>query len=217
MKFFVDTANIDDIKELESSGLLDGVTTNPSIIAKSGRQFLPLIEEICGIVAGPVSAEVAATDYATMIKEGKKLAALADNVAVKVPLTPDGLKVCKELSDEGTMVNVTLCFTPGQALLAAKAGASFISPFVGRLDDLSQDGMELINDILTIYENYEFETEVLVASVRHPMHIIDSAKLGAHIVTCPPDVIRKLYQHPLTDKGLAAFVEDWKKTGQSIL
>lgn len=217
MKFFVDTANIDDIKELESSGLLDGVTTNPSIIAKSGRQFLPLIEEICGIVAGPVSAEVAATDYATMIKEGKKLAALADNVAVKVPLTPDGLRVCKELSDEGTMVNVTLCFTPGQALLAAKAGASFISPFVGRLDDLSQDGMELINDILTIYENYEFETEVLVASVRHPMHIIDSAKLGAHIVTCPPDVIRKLYQHPLTDKGLAAFVEDWKKTGQSIL
>jgi transaldolase len=217
MKFFVDTANIEDIKDLASTGLLDGVTTNPSLIAKSGKDFIPLIEEICGVIKGPVSAEVASTDYETMLKEGEKLAWIAPNVTVKVPLTPDGLRVCKKLSDNGTMVNVTLCFSAGQALLAAKAGATFISPFVGRLDDLCQDGLELISDIVTIYDNYGFETEVLVASVRHPMHIIDSAKIGAHVATCPPDVIRKLYQHPLTDKGLAAFVEDWKKTGQSIL
>lgn len=218
MKFFADTSDINDIKELENSGLLDGVTTNPSIIAKSGKQFLPLIEEICSIVHGPVSAEVASTDYETMIKEGKKLAKIADNVAVKVPLTPAGLKVCKELSDEGTMVNVTLCFSPGQAILAAKAGATFISPFVGRLDDLAQDGMQLISDICQIYANYpEWNTEVLVASVRHPVHIIESAKLGADVVTCPPAVIKQLFNHPLTDKGLAAFVDDWKKTGQSIL
>lgn len=218
MKFFVDTANIDDIRDLESTGLLDGVTTNPSLIAKSGKQFIPLIEEICSVVKGPVSAEVASTDYDTMIKEGRKLAKIAENVAVKVPLTPDGLKVCKALSDDGTMVNVTLCFSAGQAILAAKAGATFISPFVGRLDDLAQDGLDLIADIVSIYNNYpDFHTEVLVASVRHPMHIIDSAKMGAHVVTCPPDVIKKLYGHPLTDKGLAAFVEDWKKTGQSIL
>lgn len=218
MKFFVDTADINDIRDLASTGLLDGVTTNPSLIAKSGKQFIPLIEEICSIVSGPVSAEVASTDYETMSKEGKKLAAIADNVAVKVPLTPAGLKVCKELSDTGTMVNVTLCFSPAQAILAAKAGATFISPFVGRLDDLAQDGMQLIADICQIYANYpEFYTEVLVASVRHPMHIIDAAKLGADVVTCPPNVIKQLYNHPLTDKGLAQFVDDWKKTGQSIL
>lgn len=218
MKFFADTSDINDIKTLNEAGMLDGVTTNPSIIAKSGRQFIPLIEEICDIVEGPVSAEVASTDYDTMIKEAKKLAAIADNVAVKVPLTRDGLRVCKEMSDKGTMVNVTLCFSAAQALLAAKAGAAFISPFVGRLDDIAQDGLQLISDILRIYENYEyFDTEVLVASVRNPMHIVESAKMGAHVATCPPSVIYQLYNHPLTDKGLAAFVEDWKKTGQSIL
>ncbi|MDB5492009.1 MAG: talC [Micavibrio sp.] len=218
MKFFVDTGDINDIRDLASTGLLDGVTTNPSLIAKSGKQFLPLIKEICDVVSGPVSAEVAATDYDTMIREGRKLAGIAENVCVKVPLTPAGLKVCKELSDEGTQVNVTLCFSAAQAILAAKAGATFISPFVGRLDDIGQDGMQLISDIVTIYGNYpEWNTEVLVASVRHPMHIVDAAMMGAHVVTCPPDVIKKLYSHPLTDKGLAAFVEDWKKTGQSIL
>lgn len=218
MKFFVDTADIKDIRDLASTGLLDGVTTNPSLIAKSGKQFIPLIEEICDIVKGPVSAEVAATDYPTMIKEGKKLAAIADNVAVKVPLTPDGLKVCKELTDAGTMVNVTLCFSPSQAILAAKAGATYISPFVGRLDDIGEDGLTLIRDIVTIYSNYDyFDTQVLVASVRNPTHIIESAKMGAHVATCPAETIRMLYKHPLTDKGLAAFVEDWKKTGQSIL
>lgn len=218
MKFFVDTADINDIKDLEATGLLDGVTTNPSLIAKSGKQFLPLVEEICKVVSGPVSAEVASTDYDTMIKEGRTLAKIADNVTVKVPLTPAGLKVCKELSDEGTMVNVTLCFSAAQAILAAKAGAAFISPFVGRLDDLAQDGMQLISDICQIYANYpEWHTEVLVASVRHPVHIIESAKLGADVVTCPPSVIKQLYNHPLTDKGLAQFVDDWKKTGQSIL
>lgn len=218
MKFFVDTADLNDIRDLESTGLLDGVTTNPSLIAKSGRNFLDLIPQICKIVKGPVSAEVAATDYATMRKEAEVLRRIADNVAVKVPLTPDGLKVCRELSDEGTMVNVTLCFSAAQALLAAKAGAAFISPFVGRLDDISFNGLELIADIVTIYENYDyFDTEVLVASVRNPIHIVESAKMGAHVATCPPAVIRQLYNHPLTDKGLAAFVEDWKKTGQSIL
>lgn len=218
MKFFADTSDIAAIKDLHTLGMLDGVTTNPSIIAKSGKQFIPLIEEICEIVSGPVSAEVASTDYETMIKEGKKLAKIAENIAVKVPLTEAGLRVCKELSDEGTMVNVTLCFSPMQALLAAKAGATFISPFVGRLDDIGQNGMELIADILSIYDNYpQYSTEVLVASVRHTAHILESAKLGADVVTCPPDVIKKLYHHPLTDKGLAAFVDDWKKTGQSIL
>ncbi|HEY0901849.1 MAG TPA: fructose-6-phosphate aldolase [Micavibrio sp.] len=218
MKFFVDTGDIAEIRDLASTGLLDGVTTNPSLIAKAGKPFIPLIEEICSVVSGPVSAEVAATDYETMRLEGLKLSKIAPNVAVKVPLTPAGLKVCKELSDNGTMVNVTLCFTAMQALLAAKAGATFISPFVGRLDDISYDGMQLIADIMTIYENYpNFQTEVLVASVRHPVHILEAARLGADVMTCPPDVIRKLYHHPLTDKGLAAFVEDWKKTGQSIL
>jgi transaldolase len=218
MKFFVDTADINEIKELAATGLLDGVTTNPSLVAKSGKQFLPLIKEICGVVKGPVSAEVAATDYATMRKEAEVLRKIADHVAVKVPLTPDGLKVCKELSDDGTMVNVTLCFSAAQAILAAKAGAAFISPFVGRLDDIGQNGLELIADIVTIYGNYGyFDTEVLVASVRNPIHIVESAKMGAHVATCPPAVIKQLYNHPLTDKGLAAFVEDWKKTGQSIL
>jgi transaldolase len=218
MKFFVDTADINEIKELADTGLIDGVTTNPSLIAKSGKQFLPLIAEICEVVEGPVSAEVASTDYDTMILEARKLAAIAENVAIKVPLTPAGLKVCKIMSDEGRQVNVTLCFSPAQAILAAKAGASFISPFVGRLDDLAQDGMQLIHDIVSIYNNYpEFYTEVLVASVRHPMHIIESAKIGADVVTCPASVIKQLYNHPLTDKGLATFVDDWKKTGQSIL
>ncbi len=218
MKFFIDTADINEIKELASTGMLDGVTTNPTLIAKSGKQFLPLIEEICGVVKGPVSAEVAATDYETMIKEGRKLAKIAENVAVKVPLTPAGLKVCKELSDSGTMVNVTLCFSPAQAILAAKAGAAFVSPFVGRLDDIGADGLTLIQDIVTIYNNYDdFTTEVLVASVRNPVHIIESAKMGAHVMTGPASVIKQLYNHPLTDKGLAQFVEDWKKTGQSIL
>ena len=218
MKFFVDTGDLDEIKDLASTGLLDGVTTNPSLIKKSGKEFIPLIEEICKIVPGPVSAEVAATDYETMQKEADKLAGIADNIAVKVPLTVDGLKVCKNLSDNGTMVNVTLCFSANQAILAAKAGAAFISPFVGRLDDMGQDGMHLIADICQIYANYpDFHTEVLVASIRNPIHLLESARMGADVATIPPQVIRQLYNHPLTDKGLAAFVEDWKKTGQSIL
>lgn len=219
MKFFVDTADINEIKDLASTGLLDGVTTNPSLVAQSGaKSFINLIEEICKVVKGPVSAEVAATDYATMLREGQRLAKIAKNVAVKVPLTPDGLKVCKALSDNGTMVNVTLCFSAAQAILAAKAGASFISPFVGRLDDIGQDGLDLIRDIVQIYKQYpNIKTEVLVASVRHPVHLVESAKMGAHVATIPPKVIRQLYSHPLTDKGLAAFVADWAKTGQSIL
>ncbi len=218
MKFFVDTADIAEIRELAATGLLDGVTTNPSLIQKSGRKMLDVIAEICAAVEGPVSAEVTATDHATMLAEGRKLAKIAPNVAVKVPLTPDGLKTCRVLADEGTKVNVTLCFSPAQALLAAKAKASFISPFVGRLDDLGQDGMALIADIVQIYRNYtEFTTEVLVASIRHPIHVIESAKLGADVATLPPAVIRQLFNHPLTDKGLAAFLVDWKKTGQSIL
>lgn len=218
MKFFVDTADINDIKDLEATGLLDGVTTNPSLIAKAGKPFLPLVQEICSIVKGPVSAEVASTDYETMIKEGEKIAALAKNICVKVPLTPAGLKVCKNLSDNGTMVNVTLCFSAAQAILAAKAGATYISPFVGRLDDIGLNGLELISEIVDIYDNYDyFTTQVLVASIRNPVHITESARMGAHVATCPPSVIRQLYNHPLTDKGLATFVEDWKKTGQSIL
>ena len=219
MKFFVDTADINEIKDLAATGLLDGVTTNPSLVAASGApNFIALIEQICAVVDGPVSAEVAATDYDTMLKEGQKLAKIAKNVAVKLPLTPDGLKVCKKLSDAGTMTNVTLCFSSAQALLAAKAGATFISPFVGRLDDIGQDGMQLIADIVQIYSMYpNISTEVLVASIRHPMHLIDAAKMGAHVATIPPKVIRQLYGHPLTDKGLDAFVKDWAKTGQSIL
>jgi transaldolase len=218
MKFFIDTADLNDIRDLAATGLVDGVTTNPSLIAKSGGKFLDVIKEICGVVRGPVSAEVTATDHATMLQEGRKLAKIADNVAVKVPLTPDGLKTCKVLAAEGTRVNVTLCFSPAQAILAAKAGAAFISPFVGRLDDIGQDGMQLIRDIVQIYKHYDaFTTEVLVASARHPIHVIESAKVGAHVVTLPPAVMRQMFNHPLTDKGLAAFLADWKKTGQSIL
>ena len=218
MKFFIDTADIAEIRDLAATGLVDGVTTNPSLVAKTGRKFLEVIREICDVVPGPVSAEVTATDHATMLAEGRKLAKIAANVAVKVPLTPDGLKTCKALASDGHMVNVTLCFTPGQAILAAKAGAAFVSPFIGRLDDIARDGMGLIADICRIYANYDaFKTEVLVASVRNPMHVVDAAKLGAHVCTVPPSVLRQLYSHPLTDKGLAQFLEDWKKTGQSIL
>lgn len=218
MKFFIDTADVAEIRKLAASGMVDGVTTNPSLVAKTGRPFLQVIEEICAIVPGPVSAEVAATDYETMLAEGRKLAKLAKNVAVKVPLTVDGLKACKALSDAGTLVNVTLCFSPAQALLAAKAGAAFVSPFVGRLDDIGADGLGLIADIVEIYAVYpHFRTEVLVASVRGPAHVVEAAKLGADVATIPPAVLRQLYQHPLTDKGLAAFLADWAKTGQSIL
>ena len=218
MKFFVDTAEIDQIRELADTGLVDGVTTNPSLIHKSGRDFFEVVREICDLVEGPVSAEVASTDFAAMLAEGQELATLADNVCVKVPLTPAGLKTCKALNEAGTMVNVTLCFSANQAILAAKAGARFISPFVGRLDDIAIDGMHLIAEICEIYDNYpDFTTEVLVASVRSPMHVVDAAKLGAHVATVPPSVLHQMYAHPLTDKGLAAFVADWEKTGQSIL
>ncbi|MBT3551473.1 MAG: fructose-6-phosphate aldolase [Rhodospirillaceae bacterium] len=218
MKFFIDTADIDDIRELAGTGMVDGVTTNPSLVAKTGRPFADTIAEICAIVPGPISAEVTATDADGMIAEGRKLAQIADNVAVKVPLTVDGLRACKTLSDESTMVNVTLCFSAAQAILAAKAGATFVSPFVGRLDDTGTDGMGLISDIVEIYANYpEFETEVLVASIRHPMHVVEAARLGAEVVTIPPKILGQLYNHPLTDKGLAAFLADWEKTGQTIL
>lgn len=216
MKFFVDTADTAEIKALASSGLLDGVTTNPSLIAKSGRRIGEVIAEICALVPGPVSAEVAATDYEGMMAEAKVLRRIAKNIAVKVPLTPDGLRACRHLADDGAMVNVTLCFSAAQALMAAKAGAAFISPFVGRLDDIGQDGMGLIADIVQIYRNYAFKTEVLVASVRHPIHVVAAAKLGAHVATVPPAVLRQLFNHPLTDKGLAAFLADWAKTGQQI-
>lgn len=218
MKFFVDTADIAEIRDLASTGLLDGVTTNPSLVAKTGREFFELIEEICAVVPGPVSAEVAATDHATMLAEGRRLASIAPNVTVKVPLTRDGLKTCKALSEGGTMVNVTLCFSSAQALLAAKAGASFVSPFVGRLDDIGEDGMALIGDIVHIYRQYPaLATEVLVASIRHPRHVVEAARMGAHVGTLPPAVLRMLFNHPLTDRGLEAFLADWAKTGQSIL
>ena len=218
MKFFIDTADIAEIRDLAATGLVDGVTTNPSLVAKSGRNFLEVVREICEVVPGPVSAEVAATDHGTMLAEGRRLAKLAKNVTVKVPLTPDGLKTCRALSAEGTMVNVTLCFSAAQAILAAKAGASFISPFVGRLDDVGATGMDLIGEIVAIYRNYPaIRTEVLVASVRNPLHVVESAKLGAHVATLPPTVLRQMFAHPLTDKGLAAFLADWQKTGQSIL
>jgi len=217
MKFFVDTADIAEIRSLAASGLLDGVTTNPSLIAKSGRRILDVVAEICDVVPGPVSAEVAATEYDKIMREADVLRHIARNVAVKVPLTPDGLRACKALTSQGTMVNVTLCFSAAQALLAAKAGATFVSPFVGRLDDVGEDGMKLIADIVQIFRNYAtIKTEVLVASVRHPIHVIEAAKLGAHVVTLPPAVLRSLFNHPLTDKGLAAFVADWAKTGQTI-
>jgi transaldolase len=218
MKFFVDTADIAEIRDLAATGLVDGVTTNPSLVAKTGRNFLDVVRDICAIVPGPVSAEVTATDHPTMLAEGRALAKLARNVAVKVPLTPDGLKTCRALAGDGTMVNVTLCFSAAQALLAAKAGASFISPFVGRLDDVGNDGMALIREIVTIYRNYPaLKTEVLVASIRHPVHVVEAAKVGAHVGTLPPNVLRQMFVHPLTEKGLAAFLADWAKTGQSIL
>ena len=216
MKFFVDTADIADIRELASEGLLDGVTTNPSLIHKSGRPFLEVVKEICGVVEGPVSAEVVATDHESMMREAEILRRIADNIAVKVPLTVDGLKTCKTLTGDGTMVNVTLCFSANQALLAAKAGATFISPFVGRHDDVGYPGMELIADIRLIYDNYDFPTQILVASVRNPIHIHDAAKIGADVMTAPPSVIRQLFKHPLTDNGLKAFLADWEKTGQTI-
>ena len=218
MKFFVDTADVSEIRALGELGLVDGVTTNPSIIAKSGRKMAEVIAEICTLTTGPVSAEVTATDAAGMLAEGRYLRGIAANVAVKVPLTEAGLHTCRVLASEGTPVNVTLCFSAGQALLAAKAGAAFISPFVGRLDDISTDGMTLIGDIVQIYRNYPtLKTEVLVASVRHPIHLVQSAKMGAHVATLPPSVIRQMLKHPLTDSGLAAFLADWSKTGQSIL
>jgi transaldolase len=210
MKFFVDTADVGAIRELAATGLLDGVTTNPSLILKSGRKFTDVIAEICALVDGPVSAEVVATEHEAMMAEAAKLIPIAPNITIKVPLT------CKALTDQGTMVNVTLCFTATQALLAAKAGATFISPFVGRLDDISWDGMDLIEDIKLIYDNYDFATEILVASVRHPVHVLQAAKIGADVCTCPPDIIGKLFNHPLTDRGLEAFLADWAKTGQTI-
>jgi len=218
MKFFLDTADIGEIRDLAATGLVDGVTTNPSLVARTGRPFTEIIAEVCAIVPGPISAEVTATDTDKMIEEGQKLAAIADNVTIKVPLTQDGLRACKSLSKSGIMVNVTLCFSPAQAILAAKAGATFVSPFVGRLDDTGTDGMGLISDIVEIYANYpEFETEVLVASVRHPMHVVEAARIGAEVVTIPPNILSQLYNHPLTDKGLAAFLADWEKSGQTIL
>ena len=211
MKFFVDTAEIDAITELNDLGMVDGVTTNPSLIMKSGRDILDVTKEICALVSGPVSAEVTATEAEKMIAEGRKLSEIADNIAIKVPLTWDGLKACKVLSGEGNMVNVTLCFSANQALLAAKAGATFISPFIGRLDDINIDGMDLIEDIRVIYDNYGFETQILAASVRHTMHIIDCAKLGSDVMTGPLSAIEGLLRHPLTDSGLAKFLADYQK------
>ena len=216
MKFFADTAEIADIRELADEGLLDGVTTNPSLIHKSGRDFLDVVKEIAGIVKGPVSAEVVALDHEGMMREAEVLRKIADNIAIKVPLTPDGLKTCRKLTGDKTMVNVTLCFSAAQALLAGKAGATFISPFVGRLDDIGQSGMDLIADIRMIYDNYDFPTEILVASVRHPMHVVEAAKLGADVMTAPPKIIQQLFKHPLTDAGIASFLKDWEKTGQKI-
>jgi transaldolase len=216
MKFFADTAEIADIRELAKSGLLDGVTTNPSLIKKSGRDFVEVVKEITSLVKGPVSAEVVATDHDEMMKEAEKLRKIADNVAIKVPLTPDGLKTCKALSDDGTMVNVTLCFSANQALLAAKAGAKFISPFVGRLDDIGHPGMEIVADIRIIYDNYDFPTEILVASVRSPVHVLEAAKIGADVATVPPAIIWQMFKHPLTDTGMASFLKDWAATGQKI-
>jgi len=217
MKFFVDTADVDAIAELNELGMVDGVTTNPSLILKSGRDILDVTREITDMVDGPVSAEVVATDADTMIAEGRKLAKIADNIAVKVPLTWDGLKACKVLSGEGNMVNVTLCFSANQALLAAKAGASFISPFIGRLDDINLDGMDLIADIRQIYDNYGFDTEILAASIRTVNHAFQAAQIGSDVMTAPPAVIKQMAKHPLTDKGLETFLADWEKTGQKIL
>ncbi len=217
MKFFVDTADVAETRALNELGLVDGVTTNPSLIAKSGRDMSEAIREICDLVSGPVSAEVTATDVDGMLAEARKLRAIAGNVTIKVPLTEAGIQSCKALSDDGASVNVTLCFSSAQAILAAKAGAAFISPFVGRLDDIGQDGMGLIEEICEIYSNYDFTTEVLVASIRHPMHVVEAARMGADVATVPPSVLKQMFKHPLTDKGLQAFLDDWKKTGQSIL
>lgn len=217
MKFFVDTADVAAIRELADLGMADGVTTNPSLILKSGRDIIEVTREICGIVAGPVSAEVVATRAEDMIAEGRRLAGIAPNIAVKLPLTWDGLKACRVLTGEGKMVNVTLCFSANQALVAAKAGATFISPFVGRLDDINLDGMALIRDIRRIYDNYGFETRILAASIRNVNHVAQAALAGADVMTAPPEVIRKLAVHPLTDAGLAQFLQDWEKTGQTIL
>jgi transaldolase len=218
MKFFIDSADISEIKELNQYGLVDGVTTNPSLIAKSGRDFLEVIKEICDVVSGPVSAEVAATDFDNMVKEGEVLSKIADNVCIKLPLTMDGLKACNYFSNKGIKTNVTLCFSASQAILAAKAGATFVSPFIGRLDDVGQDGLDLISEICEIYANYpEFQTEVLVASIRNPIHITSSARIGADVATIPGKVFKQLVSHPLTDKGLEVFVKDWASTGQKII
>jgi len=216
MKFFADTAEIEDIKELAATGLLDGVTTNPSLIMKSGRDFMEVTKEICALVDGPVSAEVVALDHDGMMREAEILRKIADNVCIKVPLTIDGLKTCKKLTGDGTKVNVTLCFSANQALLAAKAGATFVSPFVGRHDDNGFDGMDLIRDIRLIYKNYAFATQILVASVRHGIHVLQAARIGADVMTAPPAVIRGLFKHVLTEKGIEGFLADWAKTGQSI-
>ena len=216
MKFFADTAEIAEIRELAETGLLDGVTTNPSLVHKSGRDFMEVVREIASVVSGPVSAEVVALDYDGMMREAEVLRKIADNITIKVPLTPAGLKACKALTTDGTMVNVTLCFSSAQALLAAKAGATFISPFVGRHDDVSFDGMQLIADIRLIYDNYDFGTQILVASVRHPMHAVEAAKIGADVMTAPPKIIWQLFKHPLTDAGIASFLKDWEATGQKI-
>jgi transaldolase len=216
MKFFADTAEIDEIRELAATGLLDGVTTNPSLVHKSGRDFLEVVKEIAAVVKGPVSAEVVALDADEMLREAEILRKIADNITIKVPLTPDGLKACRALTGDGTMVNVTLCFSAAQALLAAKAGATFISPFVGRHDDVAFDGMQLIADIRLIYDNYDFPTQILVASVRHPMHVVEAAKIGADVMTAPPKIIWQLFKHPLTDAGIASFLKDWEATGQKI-
>ena len=216
MKFFADTAEIAEIRDLAATGLLDGVTTNPSLVHKAGRDFVEVVREIAAVVSGPVSAEVVALDYDGMMSEAEVLRSIADNIAVKVPLTENGLKACKALTGDGTMVNVTLCFSAAQALLAAKAGATFISPFVGRLDDVGASGMELISDIRMIYDNYDYETQILVASVRNPMHFVEAAKIGADVMTAPPKIIHQLFKHPLTDAGLAAFLKDWEATGQRI-
>jgi transaldolase len=211
MKFFIDTADIKEIKEAASMGLVDGVTTNPSLVARTGKKFREVLLEICDLVKGPVSAEVISTNATDMMKEAREYAALRSNIVVKIPLIVEGLKAVRMCSEEGIKTNVTLCFSATQALLAAKAGATYISPFVGRLDDVSQDGMELIADIVEIYDNYNFDTEVLVASVRHPIHVLEAAKLGAHVATCPLSVLMQLAKHPLTDLGLAKFLQDWEK------
>lgn len=211
MKFFLDTANIKEIEDAWATGLIDGVTTNPSLVAKEGKSFVEMLKQISAIVKGPISAEVVSTNYQDMLKEAEPLCAISENIVIKVPLTPDGLRACSELTKKGKKVNVTLCFSASQALLAAKVNATYISPFIGRLDDISENGMKLIGDICTIYKNYGFKTQVLAASIRHPMHVVDAALLGAHVATMPASVLKMLYQHPLTDKGLEKFLADWKK------